>query len=67
MVPKRTIYMPTRNYFFGAFPLYILGKLYEVSEEDVLDIASQLVILSHTDDIEDIEGFLRGRFLLNTY
>lgn len=66
-VPKHAINVYVEEFRAGDFLVHMAGKLYEATTEGAIALAHQFDVLSMAEDQEDVEAFLRGRYLLNAY
>lgn len=66
-VPKKAINVYVEEFRAGDFLLHMAGKLYEATTEGAIAIAQQFDVLSFVEDVEDVEAFFRGQYVLNYY
>lgn len=66
-VPKHAINVYVEEYRAGDFLLHMAGKLYEATTRGAIALAHQFDVLSMVEDVEDVDAFFRGLYVLNRY
>lgn len=66
-IPKHVINAYAEEYRPGDFLLHLAGKLFEMTPIGATAVAHQFDILSTIDDVQDVEAFFQGQYILNKY